>query len=527
MARKSWRGGKGRRGGKGAKERGIALVLSLFLMLAMSVVGASLMFLSQTETYASQNYRLMSQARYGGESGVHKAANYLLNTYVAPGTVTDPISAYNINVSPVTYNGNPVVLSATNVADSNYPVQAVKDAFFAAAKGSLANGTTTIGYAASAKLISMRQLNVYASATPATVQTWLITADGTFSGGLRTAQAEVTALLERQVGPAFAYAAFAVYSGCDALSWQGGGTTNSYDSAAALGGGGLPVTQDYGGNIGTNGNLTEAGNTTVVHGSLFTPRVGVGNCTDNNNPTAWTENGNASVTAGVSTLPQQVPFPAPDAPAAPPWGTWASSATMNLTSGGCAVTNYPTNCTESYPSGGPNTITLDPMGSTLSLGNLSLQSNGNGNNSYTLHLKAGTYNVNSFNFTGNAKIVVDTGPVIVNVAGIASNGSYMSQPVDFEGQMVSSTSYNPMMLQIRYAGTGELKASGGSDNAALIYAPKASMKVTGNQTDWYGAVIANTVTVESGAAIHYDRRLQKDELTLGNFMLSSFTWKKY
>jgi type II secretory pathway component PulK len=50
-----------------ANEKGIALVLSLFLLSAMSVIAASLMFLSQTETYSSMNYRLMSQARYGAE----------------------------------------------------------------------------------------------------------------------------------------------------------------------------------------------------------------------------------------------------------------------------------------------------------------------------------------------------------------------------------------------------------------------------------------------------------------------------
>src|SRR5262245_32889079 len=61
-------------------ERGIALVLSLFLMTAMSVLGVSLMFLSQTETYASMNYRMMSQARYAGEAGIQKAANFLLDT---------------------------------------------------------------------------------------------------------------------------------------------------------------------------------------------------------------------------------------------------------------------------------------------------------------------------------------------------------------------------------------------------------------------------------------------------------------
>ena len=59
-------------------ERGIAIILALFMMLAMSVLGTSLMFVSKTETLSSHNYRLMSEARYGAESGVHVASNYLM-----------------------------------------------------------------------------------------------------------------------------------------------------------------------------------------------------------------------------------------------------------------------------------------------------------------------------------------------------------------------------------------------------------------------------------------------------------------
>ena len=56
----------------------------MFLMMALSVIGASLMLLSQTETYSSLNYRLMSQARYGAESGIQKTVNYLLNPATTP-----------------------------------------------------------------------------------------------------------------------------------------------------------------------------------------------------------------------------------------------------------------------------------------------------------------------------------------------------------------------------------------------------------------------------------------------------------
>ncbi|MBI3490540.1 MAG: pilus assembly PilX N-terminal domain-containing protein, partial [Acidobacteria bacterium] len=96
-------------------ERGIALVLALFLMTALSILGASLMFLSQTETYASMNYRMMSQARYAGEAAVQKAANFLLDpAQYTPPTQAQLVADYNRKVSPVTLNSNglPVVLSA-------------------------------------------------------------------------------------------------------------------------------------------------------------------------------------------------------------------------------------------------------------------------------------------------------------------------------------------------------------------------------------------------------------------------------
>src|SRR5512134_1098743 len=98
-------------------ERGIAIVLALFLMSTMSVLAASLMFLAQSETYASMNYRMMSQARYAGEAAVQKASDFLLDNtqYVMPSTTNaiEPLSNFLWNVSPVTtLDGGPVVLSA-------------------------------------------------------------------------------------------------------------------------------------------------------------------------------------------------------------------------------------------------------------------------------------------------------------------------------------------------------------------------------------------------------------------------------
>ena len=129
-----------RRRGK-RNERGVALVVSLLLMLALSAIGASLLMLSNTETYASMNYRMMSQARYGAEAGVLRAVNHFMNAYATPGLVgTDPLSNYNTTVSPVTYNGQPVVLSAVSTVTSNYPYAPTQAAFNAAVQGNLAAG---------------------------------------------------------------------------------------------------------------------------------------------------------------------------------------------------------------------------------------------------------------------------------------------------------------------------------------------------------------------------------------------------
>ena len=137
-------------------ERGIAIVLALFMMLAMSILGTSLMFVTQTETLASHNYRLTSQARYAAESGVHTSANYLLSTpygALMPGTAGDPLSNYNMTTSPVqrASNSQPVVLSWDTSA-SNYPVGAVTTAFATAAEGTLDVNDGPVRYRATATL---------------------------------------------------------------------------------------------------------------------------------------------------------------------------------------------------------------------------------------------------------------------------------------------------------------------------------------------------------------------------------------
>ena len=484
-----------------SNERGIAMVMALFMVLILSVVGSSLMFVSQTETWASTNYRLASQSRYGAESGLHVATNHLLNTYEPPVTAAE-LAAYDRTVSPVTIvGGGPVVLSSDPDVPSNYPDAAVAAAYAAATTGSLNVTNGTASYTTRATLKSMRRITEPYSGVPTTIQSWEIVSTGTVPGP-RDSQVDVSATIEREVNPAFAYAAFATASGCGALSLAGGAQTNSYDSSAPVVAG-VPVISNTAGNLGTNGNLTGAGNTTTVNGTLSTPRSGVGNCTANN-VTAANLNG-ASVTGGLAELSQPVTYPTPEAPSPLP-----PTSTQSFTqSGGCGGM---TNCA---PSAGGATITPSCATCKVTLGNMSLTGGA------VLVLHAGTYVINSLAMAGTSKIVVAGGPVIFQVAGVG-----VATPIQIAGNGISNATYDPTQLQFVYAGTGNISLTGGADTAALVYAPNATASFAGASTDFYGAIITNRLTT-NGAKIHYDRRLQTSAMTAGNFMMSAFSWKAY
>ena len=212
-------------------ERGMALVLALFLISALSALAGSLMFLSQTETYASMNYRKMSQTRYAAESAVQKASSFLLDVglYSMPAGV---VAQLNRTVSPVTYNGQAVTLSPV-VAQSNYPDSTVKTAFSSTAQGSLTAGNTNLTYSASATLLAVQTFEAYGG-TQGIVQTWRITGTGAITGSTNTT-VEVSSVVETPKVPASSYAAFATDPSCGAITFQGTTDVKSYDSTSLTG----------------------------------------------------------------------------------------------------------------------------------------------------------------------------------------------------------------------------------------------------------------------------------------------------
>ncbi|HXT30287.1 MAG TPA: pilus assembly PilX N-terminal domain-containing protein [Vicinamibacterales bacterium] len=489
-------------------QQGVALVITLFLMASLSALAVSLMFLSQTETSASRNYKTMSQARYAGEAGVHRAMNYLMSTAYTNTLTSTSFGNFNAATNPVQYSGNPVVLSST-LADSNYPDSAVKtafrDAFGASGLGTLATGTGTVNYGATARLISMVQVNnVYGATGPRYIQTWQITATGSVPvAGSAAATVEVTATLERDIADANTFAVFATGTGCGAIDLQGNVQTASYDSTVGT------TTTDSGGNVGTNGNMSIGGHVDV-HGSLSSPRTGIGTCEEGATMTALTQAGSATVDGNnLVQLPQALNFEPPDAPVpTPPIGATNNCVSILANNVG---TFPPATCS------GTSTITIDPMGRTVKLGDIS----------GSFVLKGGVYNVNSVG-SGNLSVQSSangTNNVVINLAGKTATGN-LATVFDLNGNAVVNASMDPARLQITYGGTGAIEMTGGSQGAFMVYAPNASVTTHGNSDIW-GSVLARQITSAGTPRFIYDRNLQSRFFTLGNWVMSSFSWKKF
>jgi Tfp pilus assembly protein PilX len=499
-------------------ERGVALVIAMFMMVIVSALGAAMVHVARTETLSTANYTSMSQARYAAESGLAAAANYLLSAgfeAVAPGTAGDPLSNYNLTISPVTRiaNATPVVLSSDASTADNYPLTAVVNAFQTASSGTLGVGQGTAAYSARARLLSMRQIVDAYSGQPRLLQTWEITGVGRRAQGLVSGEVEVSAIIDRSTRPVFNYAGYATGNGCGAIAFSGNASTRSYDSRTAAPGNSAPATQDSGGHVGSNGNLS-GGGSADIHGTMSTPRAGVGNCTANN-VTAATVAALGTVSDGLIQLPQPIEFPTPAAPnPMPP----TSDLTIN---GSTCPAAYVLVCS----SGGGKT-TWDPLlsGGTISMGNVSLSGNAQ------VYLKAGTYVMNSLTISGNTKIIVDEssgGPVRIVLAGKNSDGTDMSSAVfSVTGNGVGNTTWDPTALRIEYAGTGTMNFAGNGDTSALIYAPNATGNFTGN-ADFFGSVIMRQLNFGGSTVISYDRALQQSAVTVGNAMMTTFTWRTF
>jgi hypothetical protein len=490
----------------------MALVMALFVTLIVSALAASMTFMARSETLSSHSYTTMARARYAAESGLAAATHYLLSSAyaaVAPGTASDPLSNYNTTVSPVTRTaGSGTVILSTVSGASNYPLASVVSSFATAAGGTLNVGAGTMQYEARATLLAMRQITDTVAGTVILLQTWEVTGVGR-RGGAGSGQVEVSAVIERETRPTVGYAVFAGYNGCNALNFSGNASTGSYDSSIPVAAGATPVVSLSGGHVGTNGNLGETGNA-EIHGTLSTPRAGVGACTANN-VTAQTVSGNATVDGGLVQLPQPVTQPTPPWPNPP-----ALSSNQSISGSGSCPSGYASICAV-----GGGTVNFTPVaGTPVLMGNVALSGNA------IVKLRGGTYIMNSLNISGNSQIIVEpgTGPVKILLDGRQSGAG--STVLSISGNGIANKTWDPTFLSIEYAGTKGIAMSGNGDTATLLYAPNADANFSGN-AQMYGSIVVRTLTASGNMQVIYDVRLKGSSVTVGNPVMSSFTWRTF
>jgi Tfp pilus assembly protein PilX len=524
------------------KEKGAALIFAMIFVAVLTIMGVSMMFLSQSETWSSLNYRLMTQARYGAEAGVQAGAAYLTNPangYTPPGTASDPLSGYNTTVSPVTrasVNANPIALGATvDGVSANYPVS-LTNAF--PGTGSVMAGNTTVNYSVSAKLLAMRQVTQCGNGLSITAQTWQLTSHGDIQG-VRNAEAEVSAILEQQVLPCYPYAGFGTGNGCNVINFNGGGTIDSYDSAA-VNGNAAPSTQAYDGNLGSNGTLNTATNTTVA-GTFSSPRVGA-NTTCQNGSVQPALSGNTTAVSGCQDSTQLAsnacgnPLVKLAQPFNPTPPTTDYPTCSGSTAGSCDATIL-----SSLPSNPGSPLTPGNYGNLSASGGTSSVITLNPGTDALGHCIPGVYYINSISLSGQASLQIGacpgTGtnngnnaaqyqPIVVNIVG--SGISAPSNVLDIGGNGFSNPSYDPSLLQIQYAGTAGINLHGNGSSSAVLFAPNSPITFSGN-ANWYGSVIGNTIQSNGNAtvSIHYDRRLADKLFNVGNWTMNSFTWSKF
>ena len=205
-------------------------------------------------------------------------------------------------------------------------------------------------------------------------------------------------------------------------------------------------------------------------------------------------------------LSQAITYPTPAAPSPLP-PTTATDFKQNT---GC-----PAGVLYCAASANGATFTPPSSSSVVTFGNVAM------NAQAVVHLNAGIYVINSLTQNGNAQLVVDSGPVIIQVAGVGQ-----TTPVTINGGGLVNMTYQPANLEFIYAGTGTFKLNGGSATSALFYTPNADTTFSGGG-DLYGAIVTKTLKDTGGAVIHYDRSLANSAMTAGNWMMSGFTWKTY
>jgi hypothetical protein len=462
-------------------QRGVAIIMALLCVVLLSMLAAALVFVTNTETISSNNYRQLAQSRYVAEAGAQTAVDWLANNIPAPNPAAYDLTQYPLALSGQNCksgNTSGCVMLSTNSSQATFPdpgntlQSGFANYFNSSTNGTVLNGISPKGTpnnVVSAQLMSLKPATAFGSSTPQYLQSWKIISAGSFSN-FQNAQSQVRLEVETFLTPFPQFAAFANSSNCNAIGLTGNAKTDSYDSSQS---GTFPQgITNTNGNVGTNGSASLSGNAAV-------------NGTD-----SWANKaGNCSAPSGGNpgTVQKISPVTLPPAPAIPP------SVTANST---------PFSCCTLTPNTGYEGVSLS------------------GND--TLALGPGTYYMDSLSISGKGQITISPAgsQVIIYITGTGSSGGFS---ISGNGISDVGTGDMPAHFQLIYNGTASSSITGNGTTQAVVYAPNSNISVTGNG-DIGGAIVANTVNFTGNGVVHYDRNLGNNFGFLTTYITTAFSW---
>jgi len=560
-----------------AREQGIALILVLLAMLVLSVLAAAIVFTARSETFASYNYKLDTQADYLAKAGIQRAINWFrsshyravseseANTYYAVTFTGSPFNLYPLtsNASPVTCmsgcssSNSSVQLIGFGSGSTNYPninntestARQVAAAFASDLNDPVntrltADANNSGFFNVNAVLLNYQTVNVgYAppyTLTP--VETWLITSKATWTGGSGSSTAVAKAEEEAIVQPIYVPTwGNALYGFCS-VSMQGssGTCTDAFNSMGGAYGGGNPSVASgqcdsttasnvigAGAGVGANGGVTLGSNVTIA-----------GNVIIGANPTSGCAasgySGSVSSVLGqVINGPHKDPPPVPTFRSGFPTGAPSyalSSGSVQVLPAGATWSSIPfpqiTGVTPATSSPCMDTSCNGTAAHPYEISSISMTGGGGGGNAPMLDLVGGTSPLNPIYYdidslSENQGQINVSGYVVINIkTSLSIAGLGISNGV--------SSSIPPDAVVINYAGTNSVSISGNGAVSALLNAPNATVNLGGGGSGGYfvGAIQANNVNVLGGYPVHYDVQLSQAGGVMGVMVTSAYGRKK-
>jgi len=302
-------------------DSGVALILVLLSLLVLTTLAAAMVFSARSETLASYNYRIGTQAEYVALAGVQKALNFFnssryvplsppnaaLGTYYTVSTYANtPVNLYFTTGSPVTCTSNCThsgsVKLFTSAGASAYPPASVTLDGGGTQVDVVANWTAAMNnqaisdgiggggnYTVTASLLEYHTVNNAFFGVPAAgcpdssagvgicrqpFEVWQVRSTGTWNSNLGAGAARPTVEVVATISPIFLpYYGFGLYGLCSVAMSGTQVCTDSYNSTYGQYGAsatgcvttttGATNAQFANSGVGSNGGITLNGNVKV------------------------------------------------------------------------------------------------------------------------------------------------------------------------------------------------------------------------------------------------------------------------